>query len=380
MGQHCNKNGCPGDGFLGYQPGSLHSPTQDPLFRCLNVNTTTCNLGGAAAVHTKIESAMHAFIDQSYPNLGNKDILTVVPDLPEQETGMTMADMMRNMHSSMGRHGGLLEGHQDIPTVLADPTLDPKKKKTLEEMQKKYGGERGEVEVMTAVMNAMAGQEGLVMLGHKTALSLVEDIFRKELEKKTLSDEDRNMEVVEKLFSYIGVTLDKPLLQAETKKDVLQYFGKLGPQAVVDIENTIAVQRAITDGNKWDREKRRRDMDTLQRAVDDSKASSSPNSTLDPLSPLLQAKTMAFLNKMKREHDITIVRPEFKTVAQIEVKAVGKDKTKRHKIVLESALKQLKGGKEELKRMHGHLLDTDWSYIGFIALTNLTSKDRDAVC
>ena len=85
------------------------------------------------------------------------------------------------------------------------------------------------------------------------------------------------------------------------------------------------------------------------------------------------------LNKMKREHDITIVRPREKTVTQIEVKAVEKEKNRRNKIV-QSALKQLEGGKEELQRLHGHLLDATWSYVGLIALTNLTSKERDEMC
>ena len=145
---------------------------------------------------------MKAFIGQNYPTLGDPATLTVVPDLPEPETGMTMADMVRTMYSSMGSKGGLLEGHPDIPTILADPNLDPAKKKILQEMQKKYGGQKGEAEVMVAGMEAMAGQQGLVMLGHKTALSLVEDTFRKELEKAAVPEEDRQMEVLEKLFSY----------------------------------------------------------------------------------------------------------------------------------------------------------------------------------
>ena len=68
---------------------------------------------------------MKAFIGQNYPTLGDPATLTVVPDLPEPETGMTMADMVRTMYSSMGSKGGLLEGHPDIPTILADPNLDP---------------------------------------------------------------------------------------------------------------------------------------------------------------------------------------------------------------------------------------------------------------
>ena len=170
--------------MLGPQAGALHSTCADPLLRCLD--STTCNLGGAAAVHTKIEDAMKAFIGQNYPTLGDPATLTVVPDLPEPESGMTIVDMVRTMYSSMGSKEVLLEGHPDITTMLTDPNLDPTKKKILQEMQemqKKYGGEKGEAEVIATVMDAMAGQKGLVVLGHKIALSLVEDTFMKELEK-----------------------------------------------------------------------------------------------------------------------------------------------------------------------------------------------------
>ena len=371
------QRGCPGEGLLGPQGGALHSTSADPLLRCLH--STTCNLGGAAAVHTKIEDAMKAFIGQNYPTLGDPATLTVVPDLPEPETGMTMADMVRTMYSSMGSKGGLLEGHPDIPTILADPNLDPAKKKILQEMQKKYGGEKGEAEVMVAVMDAMAGQEGLVMLGHKTALSLVEDTFRKELEKAAVPEEDRQMEVLEKLFSYIGVTPDRSKMQGEAEKEVLQYFGSLGVQTGAAVESTIARQRVNVDGNKHDKARMRHTMNTLQKAVDDNNAKAIPDTFLNPTQILLLAKMKTELNKMKREHDITIVRPSEKTVTQIEVKAVEKEKNRRNKIV-QSALKQLEGGKEELQRLHGHLLDATWSYVGLIALTNLTSKERDEMC
>ena len=72
--------------LLGPQAGALHSTCDYPLLRCLD--STTCNLGGAADVHTKIEDAKKAFISQNYPPLGDPTTLTVVPDLPEPETGM----------------------------------------------------------------------------------------------------------------------------------------------------------------------------------------------------------------------------------------------------------------------------------------------------
>ena len=108
MGNQCSKSGCPGEGLLGGQAGALHSASSDPLLKCLQ--NTSCNLGGAAGIHTNIEAAMETFIAQTYPRLGEPSNLTVVPDLPEPETGMTTADRVRSIYSSMGSHGGLLEG------------------------------------------------------------------------------------------------------------------------------------------------------------------------------------------------------------------------------------------------------------------------------
>ena len=36
----------------------------------------------------------------------------------------------------------------------------------------------------------------------------------------------------------------------------------------------------------------------------------------------------------------------------------------------------LKGGKEEMLRAHGHLLDPNWSYLGIICLPNLKQGDK----
>jgi hypothetical protein len=58
------------------------------------------------------------------------------------------------------------------------------------------------------------------------------------------------------------------------------------------------------------------------------------------------------LNKTKREHDFTIARPSFKAVVQVEVKAAEGTIQNQCRMV-QSALDQLAGGKEELRRLHG---------------------------
>ena len=45
-----------------------------------------------------------------------------------------------------------------------------------------------------------------------------------------------------------------------------------------------------------------------------------------------------------------------------------------------SALNQLEGGKKEMLRAHGHLLDSDWSYLGIICLPNLPQDLKQTMC
>ena len=66
---------------------------------------------------------------------------------------------------------------------------------------------------------------------------------------------------------------------------------------------------------------------------------------------------------MKQLHDILLIKPDFKAVAQTEVKAMTAKQTNE----VTKALKQLSGGKEEYARVHGHVLDPDWTFVGVVA-------------
>ena len=44
------------------------------------------------------------------------------------------------------------------------------------------------------------------------------------------------------------------------------------------------------------------------------------------------------------------------------------------------ALDQLEGGKEEMLRAHGHLLDPNWSYLGIICLPSLPQNLKTTMC
>ena len=82
------------------------------------------------------------------------------------------------------------------------------------------------------------------------------------------------------------------------------------------------------------------------------------------------------LNMSKKEHDIVFVKPHHKTIGHIEVKAMTDVQNQE----VRKALDQLAGGKEELLRAHGHLLDTEWSYLGIICLPNLSQNQKKTMC
>ena len=82
------------------------------------------------------------------------------------------------------------------------------------------------------------------------------------------------------------------------------------------------------------------------------------------------------LNKSKKEHDIIFVKPHHKTIGHVEVKAMTD--LQNHEVL--KALDQLEGGKEEMLRAHGHLLDPNWSYLGIICLPTLPQADKPTMC
>jgi hypothetical protein len=266
--------------------------------------------------------------------------VTLVPDVSEPECGMTLTDMIRNTFSSQGVQGGLLEGYPNIETFLQNLAANDPKKRILEEFQKKYRGDNAEADTTLAILDATAGLEVLVMLGHKTSLSLVEDRIRRELDKKNLTADQHEGELVDNLYSFIGVTPDKTRLQAEAKMDSRGYFHGLGRQTVAFIETTIVSENAKTGGSKIVKQERRQAMDALQKGVDRSKVSQPASLDLDPTRQFFLGRMRKEFNKHKREHDLTVVKPHHKAVLQMEVKAVTSDKNHREKVVM-SAIKQL---------------------------------------
>ena len=100
------QGGCPGAGKLGFQSGVLHANTSlDPLERLSS--GSTYSFGGVQRYITSMATAIRAFTDREYPNIGGTG-LTIVPDLPSPQDGITWEDVSK--HCVAERHGGLVQG------------------------------------------------------------------------------------------------------------------------------------------------------------------------------------------------------------------------------------------------------------------------------
>ena len=103
-----HQGGCPGAGKLGVQSGVLHANTSlDPLERLSAGSTYT--FGGVQRYITSIATAIQAFTDREYPDVGGKG-LKIVPDLPSPQDGITWEELSK--HCIGMKHGGLVQGTQ----------------------------------------------------------------------------------------------------------------------------------------------------------------------------------------------------------------------------------------------------------------------------
>ena len=100
---------CPGAGKLGSQPGVLHdaNTSVDPLERLSPGSTYT--FGGSQRYTTSIGTAIQAFTDREYPDVGGKG-LTIVPDLPRPQDGITWEDVSKHWVGDASRHGVFVQG------------------------------------------------------------------------------------------------------------------------------------------------------------------------------------------------------------------------------------------------------------------------------
>ena len=79
----------------------------DPLERLFPGSTYT--FGGSQRYTTSIGTAIQAFTDREYPDVGGKG-LKIVPDLPRPQDGITWEDVSKHCVGEASRHGAFVQG------------------------------------------------------------------------------------------------------------------------------------------------------------------------------------------------------------------------------------------------------------------------------
>ena len=368
--------------MLGIQSDCLFQNSgQDPLERLLAGSTYTN--GGPARYINTLKLAIKAFIDREHPDVGEKG-LKVVLSLPTGQEGITWEEL--SLHCVKERLGGVISGKlsskdttQMTKCPADDPALhtqslhamDPSKRKALEELKKKYRGEEGERSAILPLIewftdSAANNRDATMILGQKSSLELIEQSMYNDLSRDVFQDLiDRKIATVEKVAEAVGLKLDIPAIEAESETIMMDFFGHLGSQPVADMKWKIQ-NKADTAKSKWKNTKKML-LEILNKT----------NSLhLDLFKDIKHQLMKKRLNEIKKEHDIVFFKPHQKTVGQIEVKAMQNLQT--HEVT--KSLEQLEGGRKEVARAHGHVLDRDWSYLGVVALPNLPADLKQQLC
>ena len=270
-------------------------------------------------------------------------------------------------------------GHPALQSLISS-VIDLAKKRVLEELVKKYRGDEGERLAVLPLLEWLgdkkaSNRDATVICSQKSMLTLFHQQMEQELSGDLQLPEpvDKKIAVVEKVAESVGLLLDIHAIELDVENLMVEYLGQLGSQSVTVMMSRIQNLPVPQGLNKYRRAERKRNVEMLLQILDGN--SSNPN--LDMFKHVKCELMSKKLNMVKKEHDIIFVKPHHKTIGQVEVKALA---TLQQSGEITSALNQLEGGKEEISRAHGHLLDSDWSYLGIICLPNLPQADKPTMC
>ena len=198
--------------------------------------------------------------------------------------------------------------------------------------------------------------------------------MEKELSSDLLLPEpvDKKIAVVEKVAESAGMDLDIAALELQVENLMIEYVGQLGLQAVTVMKSRLQNLPVPQGLNRYHREQWKKNLTMFERILNDN----SSQANLDMFKNIKLELMSKKLNMRKNEHDTIFIKPHHKTIGHVEVKAMRDFKNNEVK----KALDQLEGGKEEMLRAHGHLLDSDWSYLGIISLPNLPQNLKPTMC
>ena len=249
-----------------------------------------------------------------------------------------------------------------------------KKQKILEEIVNKYRGEEAERMTVLPLLewlseNGATNRDAVVIVGQRCTFEIVEKCISQEI-SEIPDGIDKDIVVVEKVAEAVGKVIDMTSIENEVKDIMIEYVGQLGTQSVGEMRNRLQNLTVPPGLTKYQREKREKTAAMIIDILNNSKHTD-VNIFKDIKYNLISKK----LSLIKKEHDIIFVKPHHKTIGQIEVKA----KDQKNGEVLK-ALEQLEGGRQEMLRTHGHLLDYEWSYLGVICLPNLPQNLKPPMC
>ena len=264
----------------------------------------------------------------------------------------------------------------DIPGhPVLQQASDPAKKRILDELVKKYRGEEDERLAVLPLLEWLEDKDATVILAQKSMLQL----FDQQLEQELSSVSDRRlhdpvlkkMAVVEKVAESVGLDLDIVAIELEVENLMVEYVGQLGTQPVSDMKSRLQNLPVPQGLNRHKRLEWKKNLVMLRQILDNS---SHPD--LDMFNNVKHELMSKKVNHSKKEHDIIFIKPHHKTIGHVEVKAMENLQNQE----VNNALNQLEGGKEEMLRAHGHLLDSSWSYLGIICLPNLPQNLKPTMC
>ena len=250
--------------------------------------------------------------------------------------------------------------------------MDAAKKRVIDELIKKFDGEEGERMLVMPFLEGLSkisdSPVTTIIMGQKSTLELVEDDMEKLLANDTFPEPiDRELAIAEKVAEAVGIVLDLPTIDQDVDGTIVKYLGQTGVQPVAHMMSRIVAEESTTVPglSKFEKMQRSKKLKSIKDVLTSATSRNLYGSDISKDLKIIEIRKK--INSLKKEHDIAIVKGDYRTIMQTEVKSM---KAKQNHEVTK-ALKQLLGGREEYARIHGHVLDPDWTFVGVVALPNL---------
>ena len=164
---------------------------------------------------------------------------------------------------------------------LGHPVLqqntDSAKKRVLDELVKKFGGEEGERLAVLPILGWFADEnatnrDATVICGQKSMLTLIHHQMEKELSGDLLLPQpvDKKIAGIEKVAESVGLDLDIATIELEVENLMIHYVGRLGSQSVLAMKSRLQ-NLSIPQGlNKYKRQEWPKSLAMFKKILDDN--------------------------------------------------------------------------------------------------------------